>query len=223
MDSSSNHAEQPQQHDTDPNVQQNVMDPKLRRIFSNRLSAKRSRQKKVKFVENLEDQSKTLQTSLAKMEQVAQLQPQQASHQNQMQCLVAEEQTLLHEMEYLQNKALIRDAEDEKLKEKISRSKEVRNIKQDEFINVDIDLLDVESNDSSSYPGTNIAAEATQMEKAAMAGTHEMMDQTKLASHLCQSLLSHYIKPSAGWRHVSVKFYYTNNSANFRNRNYDCQ
>jgi len=42
-------------------------------------------------------------------DQLAQLQPIQARQQSRMHSLMVEEQTLFHEMEYLQKKAMLRD------------------------------------------------------------------------------------------------------------------
>ncbi|XP_027932887.1 uncharacterized protein LOC114188513 [Vigna unguiculata] len=139
QDSSSN-AEQ-SQAEMAP-VEPNVMDPKLRRLFSNRLSAQRSRQKKVKLVEELEHRHIMLQ------DQLAQLQPIQARQQSRMHSLMVEEQTLFHEMEYLQKKAMLRDAEDEKNRKKKSRLENLRDIKQ-QLLNLHIDPFTGVSIDTS--------------------------------------------------------------------------
>ncbi|KAL9320077.1 hypothetical protein ACSQ67_011916 [Phaseolus vulgaris] len=91
LDSSSNAEQSQAEKDDEVPVEQNLMDPKLRRLFSNRLSAQRSRQKKMKYVEELEERAKFLQDLLVH------LQPQQVYYQNQLHSLMIEEQTLLHE------------------------------------------------------------------------------------------------------------------------------
>ncbi|KAK7333195.1 hypothetical protein VNO80_29960 [Phaseolus coccineus] len=145
------------------------MDPKLRRMFCNRLYSQRSRQKKLKIVEDLEERAKILEDLLA------QLQPEQAYYQNQLHNLMIEEQTLLQEMEYLKRKALLREAQDEKNRSKKSMLEE---LKQDQLLHLNSDPLAGVSVDTSSYQGhgaqsSYIAPEARQTGISAVANRHQ--------------------------------------------------
>ncbi|WVY94404.1 hypothetical protein V8G54_033492 [Vigna mungo] len=170
QDSSSN-AEQ-SQAEMGP-VGQNVMDPQLRRVFSNRISAQRSRQKKVKLVEELENRAKMLQ------DQLAQLQSMEAHQQSRMHSLMIEEQTLFHEMEYLQKKAILRDAEDEKNRKKKSRLEKLRDIRQQQLLNLHDPFAGL-SIDTSSNQGDGTQSSSRQ-ELGVAAAVDEMMDQTNLS------------------------------------------
>ncbi|KAK7333197.1 hypothetical protein VNO80_29962 [Phaseolus coccineus] len=105
MDSSSKHVEafQAEKHDKDPNLEQNLMDPNSKRNVSNH-SAKRSRKKKMaKTIKKLEARAKVLQDLYDILQPIAE------SQKKQMRDLMEEEQALLQEMQYLQEKALLRD------------------------------------------------------------------------------------------------------------------
>ncbi|XP_017434657.1 bZIP transcription factor 30 [Vigna angularis] len=178
QDSSSN-AEQSQAEMG--SVGQNIMDPQLRRLFSNRISAQRSRQKKVKLVEELENRAKMLQ------DQVAQLQSIQARQQSRMHSLMVEEQTLFHEMEYLEKKAMLRDgkvvssleSEDEKNRKKKSRLEKLRDIKQQQLLNLHDPFAGL-SIDTSSNQGDG-ARSSSRQELDIAAAVDEIMDQTNLS------------------------------------------
>ncbi|XP_068497563.1 bZIP transcription factor 18-like [Phaseolus vulgaris] len=179
LDSSSNAEQSQAEKDDKGPVEQ--MDPKLRRMFSNRLYSQRSRQKKKKIVEDLEERVKILEDLLLR------LQPEQAYYQNQLHNLMMEEQTMLHEMEYLKRKALLREAEDEKNRNKKSMLEEV---KQDQLLHLNSDPLAGVSFDTSSYQvagngaqSSYIAPEARQMGVAAVADRH----QTDLARATAQN------------------------------------
>ncbi|KAK7333196.1 hypothetical protein VNO80_29961 [Phaseolus coccineus] len=146
MDSSSKHVEefQAEKHHKDPNVEQNLMDPNSKRIVSNH-SAKRSRKKETaEFIKKLEAQAKILQ------DEVAILKPILESQKKQMRDLMGKEQALIQETKYLLEKALLRDAENEKNRNTMNRLRELEKMKQEELVMFNIDPLDPEFNDAPS-------------------------------------------------------------------------
>ncbi|KAK7305443.1 hypothetical protein VNO77_43349 [Canavalia gladiata] len=103
------------------NSESDIFDPKkLRRIMSNRLSAQRSRLKKLKYLANLETQAKTYEV------QIAELEPQLASFKSEKQFLLMEHEKLDTQMEVLRDETFIRDAEIEKNKSEVNVLKEIQ-------------------------------------------------------------------------------------------------
>ncbi|KAL2332997.1 hypothetical protein Fmac_014210 [Flemingia macrophylla] len=135
--------------DMEPTYEQNMLDDKRRRrIISNRLSAQRSRLKKLRSFANVEFQAKFFE------DQIAELQQQHASYENHKQLLMAEEQKLKQEMEFLQTETLLIDAEIEKNKGEANRLREFLVMKQQQLqtrlFNENIDLPQPPSNGTSS-------------------------------------------------------------------------
>ncbi|ESW18799.1 hypothetical protein PHAVU_006G071100 [Phaseolus vulgaris] len=146
MDSSSKQVEefQAEKHDKVPNVEQNLSDPNSKRIVSNH-SAKKSRKKKMaKTIKKLEARTEMLQDLHDILKPIAE------SQKKQMYDLMEEEQALLQEMQYLQEKALLR-AENEKNMNRMNMLREHQKMEQEELLMCNIDPLDPEFNEPPSF------------------------------------------------------------------------
>ncbi|QHO27890.1 hypothetical protein HN51_024847 [Arachis hypogaea] len=100
----------------DPN-----MDPKkINKMISNRLSAQRSRQRKVRYLLNLEEQMKIFQ------EKVTILRTQITSYTNQKQLLMSEQTMLRQKLEAIEKEKSLRNAETEKKNAELKILKELR-------------------------------------------------------------------------------------------------
>ncbi|KAJ7964232.1 Basic-leucine zipper transcription factor family protein [Quillaja saponaria] len=92
------------------------MDPKkLKRILSNRVSAQKSRMKKLQHVSDLERKVKALEV------QIAMLSPQIATYKNQHQMLLMEQQFLNHKLNACSSRKTTTEAEIEENKSEVNR------------------------------------------------------------------------------------------------------
>ncbi|MED6112967.1 hypothetical protein PIB30_066646 [Stylosanthes scabra] len=100
----------------DPN-----MDPKkINKMISNRLSAQRSRHRKMRYLLNLEEQAKTFQ------EKVTALRTEITSYTNQKQLLMSEQATLRQKLEAIEKEKSLRNAETEKRNAELKILKELK-------------------------------------------------------------------------------------------------
>ncbi|KAK7387257.1 hypothetical protein VNO78_27907 [Psophocarpus tetragonolobus] len=146
--------------DMRPSLEQNKLDPKrLKRIMSNRLSAKRSRLKNMRFKTDLEIEAKNFE------DQIVELQSEEASLQEQKQNLTEKQQTLDKEMEELKKEILLIDAEIEKNKAEVNGLRELQVKKQEQFksrLNYsNIGLLEPRSKDRISDQGLRLHSRCT--------------------------------------------------------------
>ncbi|MED6157504.1 hypothetical protein PIB30_023702 [Stylosanthes scabra] len=100
----------------DPN-----MDPKkINKMISNRLSAQRSRYRKMRYLLNLEEQAKTFE------EKVTALRTEITSYTNQKQLLMSEQATLRQKLEAIEKEKSLRNAETEKRNAELKILKELK-------------------------------------------------------------------------------------------------
>ncbi|PON57582.1 Basic-leucine zipper domain containing protein [Parasponia andersonii] len=103
----------------DPN-----MDPrKLKRIIFNRVSAQKSRMKKLQYVSAMENKAKALET------QIAVLSPQVALYKNQQHVLQIEQKSLSHQISVSASSGLLKDVEIEANKAEVNRLRQVLQFK----------------------------------------------------------------------------------------------
>ncbi|KAF2296835.1 hypothetical protein GH714_007035 [Hevea brasiliensis] len=96
------------------------MDPKkLKRIISNRVSAQKSRMKKLQYVTEMERKAKALET------EIAALHPQVALYRNQQQLLQMEQSRLNQEMSSCATNKILKDAEIEENKAEVNRLRQL--------------------------------------------------------------------------------------------------
>ncbi|KAG5124877.1 hypothetical protein JHK82_031614 [Glycine max] len=120
--------------DMDPDPEQQILDPKLRRILSNSFVAQRSREKKKNHLAHMEIQKKTFEVNnvidffginVIDKNEIAQKQPIQDLYQNKRQAQIVEEETLYQEIDILKNYSMFEDAEIEKNKGEVNREREL--------------------------------------------------------------------------------------------------
>ncbi|KAL2597635.1 hypothetical protein AAZX31_11G193200 [Glycine max] len=130
-----------------PTPEQQILDPKLRRIFSNRFAAQRSREKKKNHLANLEIQKKTFENEIAQKQQLQDL------YENKRQTQIVEEETMYQEIDILKNYSMFKDAEIEKDKGEVIRERELQVIEKQEKLQAHLVNLNIGPQEPvSNYP-----------------------------------------------------------------------
>ncbi|XP_028186417.1 basic leucine zipper 6-like [Glycine soja] len=130
-----------------PTPEQQILDPKLRRIFSNRFAAQRSREKKKNHLANLEIQKKTFENEIAQKQQLQDL------YENKRQTQIVEEETMYQEIDILKNYSMFKDAEIEKDKGEVIRERELQVIEKQEELQAHLVNLNIGPQEPvSNYP-----------------------------------------------------------------------
>ncbi|KHN28451.1 hypothetical protein glysoja_043780 [Glycine soja] len=136
-----------------PTPEQQILDPKLRRIFSNRFAAQRSREKKKNHLANLEIQKKTFENEIAQKQRLQDL------YENKRQTQIVEEETMYQEIDILKNYSMFKDAEIEKDKGEVIRERELQVIEQQEELQAHLVNLNIGPQEPvSNYPTSNYYA-----------------------------------------------------------------
>ncbi|QCD77816.1 hypothetical protein DEO72_LG1g1444 [Vigna unguiculata] len=127
---------------------------KKKRIMSNRLSSRRSWQKKQCYKINLETQSKSLE------DQISGLKPELGCYQNHKQLLEQEQLKLRQRVEIIQKKIMLKNAEIEMNKSEVNKLRECsvmqQGLLQAPFLSWNIDPLQHWYNDPNSYQGNGV-------------------------------------------------------------------
>ncbi|XP_027932886.1 carbamoyl-phosphate synthase small chain, chloroplastic-like [Vigna unguiculata] len=123
-------------------------------IMSNRLSSRRSWQKKQCYKINLETQSKSLE------DQISGLKPELGCYQNHKQLLEQEQLKLRQRVEIIQKKIMLKNAEIEMNKSEVNKLRECsvmqQGLLQAPFLSWNIDPLQHWYNDPNSYQGNGV-------------------------------------------------------------------
>ncbi|KAG5124874.1 hypothetical protein JHK82_031611 [Glycine max] len=120
-----------------PTPEQQILDPKLRRIFSNRFAAQRSREKKKNHLADLEIQKKTFENEIAQKQQLQDL------YENKRQTQIVEEEIMYQEIDILKNYSMFKDGEIEKDKGEVIRERELQVIEQQEELQAQLVNLNI--------------------------------------------------------------------------------
>ncbi|WCJ34770.1 Basic leucine zipper 19 [Euphorbia peplus] len=156
----------PRQHDEKENIggkveiqsqgvcKQHNMDPrKLRRIISNRVSAQKSRMKKIQYVSEMEKKAKALEATIAV------LRPQVVMYRNKQQLLEMEQKTLTQEISSRASKKLLNNEEIEENKAEVNRLRKLYLVQEGERMEEasNIQSMDVMMNSNLGEDGENEA------------------------------------------------------------------